>query len=196
MKIILIRHGLSIANEKNIIQGQTNFKLSKEGKEQVKKTALRFKKTKIDVIYSSDLGRAKETTKIIKKFHKSVHVCFSKLLRERNFGYLEGKEADKIPVSKFRNRRPKGGELNSDVKKRAKEFLRYLQKKYSDEKIMVVTHGGFIRMIYSILNKKTIKQSYIDMPSGFIKNTCIFEIESTTKKNLKIVRQNCIRHLG
>lgn len=195
MKIILIRHGQSVANEKNIIQGHTNFKLSKKGKKQAKKVALRFKKTKIDIIFSSDLGRAKETAKTIKKFHKKTPIYFSRLLRERNFGYLEGQNADKINISKFRNKRPKGGETPSDVRKRAKEFLKHLTKKHPDKTILVLTHGGIIRMIYSIVNKKSIKESYIEMPSGSVENTCVFEIELLSNKKFKIIKQNCIKHL-
>ncbi len=196
MKIILVRHGESIGNKKNIIQGQTDFKLSKKGREQAKKLALRFKKNKIDIIYSSDLNRAKETANIIRKFHKKTPIFFSELLRERNFGYLEGKIADKIDISEFRNKKPKGGETSLEVKKRARTFLNNLLKKYSNETILVVTHGGIIRMVYGIVNKKTIKQCYEKMPPGFLKNTCVFEIKTLPDGNLKLIRQNCIRHLN
>lgn len=199
MRIIFVRHGESIGNKKNIIQGHKNFGLSKKGKNQAQKLAERFKNTKIDIIYSSDLKRAVQTAKIVKKFHKKVvPIIYSKLLRERNFGCLEGNKADNVNLVYFRNRRPRGGETRSDIKKRVKKFLNYLLKKYSTETILVVTHGGVIRMLYGIINKKTIKECYEKMPFGFLKNTCVFEVKAFIRKRkrvFKIIKENCISHL-
>ena len=72
-KIILVRHGESIANAEGVSQGNKDewidTHLSKKGKEQADKVAQRLKNEKIDIIYSSDLKRAKETAEAINKFH-------------------------------------------------------------------------------------------------------------------------------
>ncbi len=84
-KIILVRHGESIANAKGISQGNRNkwmdTSLTKKGKEQAKKLAERLKEEKIEVIYSSDLKRAKETAEEINKFH-NLKIKFDKRLRD------------------------------------------------------------------------------------------------------------------
>jgi broad specificity phosphatase PhoE len=200
MRLIFVRHGESVGNKKNIIQGHKDFALTKKGREQAQMVAERFRNIKIDAIYSSDLKRASQTAKIIKKFHKKTPIFFSKLLRERNLGYLEGKRVDEVDFIKFRHRRPKGGETPSELKKRVEIFLNYLFKKYSTETILVVTHGGVIRMLYGIVNKKTIKECYDYMPSGFLANTCVFELEDyidkKKRKIFKTIRENCTRHLN
>ena len=48
MKLILIRHGLTLDNEKGIFQGQTHGELSEVGKKQSSKLAVRLKNEKID----------------------------------------------------------------------------------------------------------------------------------------------------
>ena len=85
MKIILVRHGQSLANEKSMSQGKKdeweNTSLTKKGKEQAEKVAKRLKNEYIGVIYSSDLKRAKETAEAINKFH-NVKIKLDKRLRD------------------------------------------------------------------------------------------------------------------
>ena len=72
MKLIITRHGETIENAKRICQGHLGGNLSKKGKLQAKKLAERLKNEKLDVIYSSDLKRTKDTTKEIKKYHRNI----------------------------------------------------------------------------------------------------------------------------
>ena len=60
-KIIIIRHGESLANAKRIYLGHTDWDLSEKGKEQARQVAEYLSDEKIDVIYSSDLIRAYNT---------------------------------------------------------------------------------------------------------------------------------------
>ena len=91
MRLILVRHGQSTANEQGICHGQTNHLLSEKGKAQVKKLALRLKNEKIDIIYSSDLKRAIQTTKAITKYHPHIKIIKDKRIREFKLGDWEGK---------------------------------------------------------------------------------------------------------
>lgn len=85
VNIFLVRHGESLANSKKISQGNRDrwedTSLTRKGKEQAKKVAERLMREKIDLIYSSDLKRAKETAEIINKFH-NVRIKFDKRLRD------------------------------------------------------------------------------------------------------------------
>ena len=80
MKLILVRHGETEGNVKQIIQGQTHGKLTKKGIKQAKLLARRLKNEKIDVVFSSDLQRAKNTTKQILNHHCKIPVFYDKLL--------------------------------------------------------------------------------------------------------------------
>ena len=71
MKLITVRHGKTKANEMGLSQGHLNTEvanLNEEGITQAKKVAKRLKNEKIDIIYSSDLKRAKNTAKEIAKY--------------------------------------------------------------------------------------------------------------------------------
>ncbi|MEK6903642.1 MAG: histidine phosphatase family protein [Nanoarchaeota archaeon] len=85
INIILVRHGESLANAQDISQGNndeySDTPLSKKGKEQAIKVAERLKKEPLDLIYSSDLKRAKETAEIINTFHH-VPITSDKRLRD------------------------------------------------------------------------------------------------------------------
>ena len=69
MRIIVIRHGETFQNAKHILMGQSHGVLSRKGIKQIHILALKLKNQKIDFIFSSDLRRAKDTTKEIARYH-------------------------------------------------------------------------------------------------------------------------------
>jgi len=81
MKLFITRHGETIENINNICQGHIEGQLSKEGINQAKKLANRFKDEQINAIYSSDLNRAVDTAKQILKFHPDLTLILDKRLR-------------------------------------------------------------------------------------------------------------------
>ncbi len=90
--IYAIRHGQTDWNKEGIIQGGgSNCPLNEEGLKQAKILAEKLKNFHITKIYSSDLLRAKQTTEEINKILK-VKVVYSPLLRETNYGEVEGKK--------------------------------------------------------------------------------------------------------
>ena len=72
-------------NEIGLIQGHSDSPLTAQGITQAKELAKKLKNVKFDLIFSSDLLRAKRTAEIIALEHK-LFVQTSKLLRERDFG--------------------------------------------------------------------------------------------------------------
>jgi alpha-ribazole phosphatase len=166
MKLILVRHGETDWNVRRIVQGHKGVLLNKKGIEQARKVALHLKKEKIDAIYSSDLKRARQTTVAIAKFHK-VPVIYSRLIRERKFGDMEGisieeyrKVREKSAVPKYLYRPLGGGENYIDIRKRVNNFLSMLRKKHGKQTVLVVSHGGLIRTIVAILTKKPFEDIY------------------------------------
>lgn len=66
--LYLMRHGKTLFNERNLLQGVCNSPLTEEGKEQARRTKREyFEKKAIDCprVYTSPEGRAVETTEII-----------------------------------------------------------------------------------------------------------------------------------
>ncbi|MBU0761320.1 MAG: histidine phosphatase family protein [Nanoarchaeota archaeon] len=163
MKLLIVRHAETPHNIKKILQGHSEIGLSKKGKAQAKKLTERLLKEKVDIIYCSDLIRARETIKPFLKLNK-IPVVYTKHLRERNLGIFEGKKLVKFlkwikeegysESSNFNFKIP-GGESFQDLKKRTSEFLKTLIKKEKGKNVLLVTHGGTkVALLLSLFNKK------------------------------------------
>jgi broad specificity phosphatase PhoE len=75
--------------------------------------------------------------------------------------------------------------------KRAEAFISGLRKKYTDESILIVSHGGFIGAFLTVLvHQDPHKYRDIKKPE----NTSVTEIE-LTKDSFKIISVGCKAHL-
>ena len=152
--IYLIRHGETDWNVERKIQGQTDIPLNKNGQKQAKDSSEEISKLKIDKIYSSDLSRAKETAEIINK-KVGAEITFDKRLREVNYGDFEGVQIDKFTDKDWEifNETPEKikGESRQQVYNRVKSFIDEIK---DDENVLVVTHGGSLRMMLYYANNK------------------------------------------
>ncbi len=186
MRIILARHGRTVANEKGVFESEILGELSKEGKEQVKKLALRLKNEKIDCIYSSPIRRAALTAKAVAKFHKTTKFVFDDDLKEGSITKdLEGKPYSAI--TDWHNP-PKGVESNEDVNKRAKKFIDKIYKEHKNDCVLLVGHNGINRSIIQVITGKKregIKQH----------NTGVSIFEMNEDKSQRIHCLNCTKHL-
>ncbi len=91
MQLFLVRHGESEWNAQHLFQGQHHSRLTVKGKQQAKRVAKWIaQRCQPDLLLSSDLRRAVETAQLIGKM---VHLKprYTKLMRERALGNLEGK---------------------------------------------------------------------------------------------------------
>jgi len=160
MKIILIRHGETKPNVVRTYSGWNNVSLNKKGKAQAKKVGKHLSDEKIDMIYSSDLKRAREFAKIA---FKRSPIKASADLREINFGAFEGLTHEEIMNSYPEQYRawlispekiaiPKGESL-CDLKKRVFNFFSRIKKADKYMTIAIVSHAGPIRSIIAHLNR-------------------------------------------
>ncbi len=173
-----MRHGETNANKKKLVQGQTNESLNKKGVLQIKNIIWKLKRDHISVILSSDLNRAKETSEIISK-NLGLKVEYFRLLREKNNGLFTGKPSklvswDKIPES-YEERRAPDGESLREVLSRVKKFLAIMKTRYNKERVLVISHGTFIKIIKGYLEGKDIQSS----------------IEETKIKNAEAYKLKC-----
>ena len=197
MKLVLVRHGETIENRKQIMQGQTPGHLTKKGVVQAKKLARRLSKEHFDIIYSSDLLRCKDTLKEIRKYHPRTPVRYVKELRERSFGIWEGRHHDVIDEHlkrrgiAWRDWKPSGGESSAQITNRVKRFYRKMLKKHQGWTVLWVTHGGVIyRMLYRILG-----ETHDENEKPQTMNTAVSIIELDTEGNHKVHLVNCVKHL-
>ena len=94
MKLYFVRHGKTEWNLEGRLQGaKGDSPLLEESIEQVRELGHYLSDTHFDLVFSSDLPRAKKTTELIIESQKSkVEVTYTKALREWNLGKLEGQK--------------------------------------------------------------------------------------------------------
>lgn len=189
MKLIIVRHGETDANRHRICQGQTHGSLNAEGIRQAQQVALRLKNEKIDVCFSSDLGRAIETAQEIVHYHPHLPIISDKRLRERYFGSFQGKVfpeklEDFVP--------PIETETAEEIIVRLHDFLNKVYRQYADKTVLVVSHGFTIRVLFSIfLNLETTDLETLDD----IRNTSVSVVEME-RDSYTISLHNDISHLS
>ena len=155
MKFYVVRHGQTNWNLAGKIQGKTDIELNQNGIEQANKLKEEIKKYKIDLIVSSPLKRAKRTAEIINE-SSQCKIVFDKALEERGFGIFEGKIRKEIQDEVLNSHvldnyylNTKYGEVEpiKETCERVWGLLNKLKENYQDKNILLVTHGGTIRVI-------------------------------------------------
>ena len=133
-------HGTTVDNEKEISSGWSDVELSELGVNQSKKLRETVKDRKFDVVFCSDLKRAKESANIV--FKGRVKVIKDGRLRECNYGDFNGKPSRIVePLQEENiNKSFPNGESYEDVKKRVQQFLNFLKEKYDGKSIAIVSH--------------------------------------------------------
>jgi probable phosphoglycerate mutase len=161
MKIIAIRHGEIALNSENKTTGWIDEDLSPTGQQQALALADSLS-ADFDTIIASPLLRTASTARAIAAKHP-CKIIFDPNLRERNFGSLNGKTWDEIETETGKDLRhldidlmnydyrPYGGESVAEVIARTKEFIRMAFEHADSGDVAAVTHGGIIKVLYSLL---------------------------------------------
>ncbi len=198
MQIFLIRHAQTEANKYNIVQGQSDTKITEIGYNQARITSNYLAKYIFSDIYSSPLGRTMETSKLIAEAAnynlKKIIICHD--LMEINLEPWYGKKVDELCNDEsisgyniYKNRpeqfMPLSGENFEDVQKRmVRVYNLILSANSDDSKIAIISHSVAIRTLLLYINNESIKKvwDYDINPSS------ITEIEYFNgKSNIKYI---------
>jgi len=172
-ELYILRHGETNFNIEERVQGQINKEsyLTKKGIIQAENRGKKFKSEGInfDKIYSSDLRRAKETTKILLPYvtKQNTTIEYYSDLRERGFGSLEGKTIQELNIKEHEipglfSIDQKGlledSESLSSIKKRNRRiYMKTIGAETaadSSKKILLVSHEWIISyFVNQILNE-------------------------------------------
>ena len=154
MKLVVLRHGETIQNEKRVVQGITDSELTERGIKEIEKLRPIIMKKKIDRIISSPLKRAYRTAEIISDGRLPINK--DDRLIERNWGLTEQIDIDKVDRvncwNYYLNTKENSIEPIQDFMKRIGEFLWDLKIKHDDETILIVAHSAVSRAIYYYVN--------------------------------------------
>ncbi len=155
-----VRHGESVGNLENRMQGLRDYPLSETGRAQAKALAVSWQGEGVtfDTVISSPLSRAHETAQIISDQLGIEEIQLESIWVERDMGMRSGLTIDEIkinhPYPEFRNPynvSEDGGESDWALYLRAGQALQHLLKN-PPGKYLVVTHGALLNMtLYAIL---------------------------------------------
>ena len=169
--LLLVRHGETDWNRTGRWQGHSNTPLNELGRQQARELAESL--GGVDVVYSSDLDRARETAEILAE-RLGADVQFDPRLRERSFGAWEGLTSAEIE-ERFgeAHRRWQAGEgAGADdaepfdaFGQRVNSFLADVLRRHPDETVLVIGHGGSIRVIHALAAGLDYVRDHRQIPS-------------------------------
>ncbi len=169
--LVLVRHGQSEWNLKNLFTGWKDPDLTELGVEEARAAGrvLKAKGISFDRGYSSNLARARNTLKIIlaEIGQADIPALGSDALNERDYGELTGLNKDEArrkwgdaQVRLWRRSydvRPPNGESLKDTVARALPFYceEILPRLLRGERLLVVAHGNSLRALLIVLEQLT-----------------------------------------
>ena len=143
--IILVRHGETVDNARQIMQGQTQGELNERGREQALQVAERLAAEALDAVVASDLHRAIQTAEIIAAPH-GLQVATTPLLRERDWGGFTGRYIPELKGEVW----PDDIESEEALLERARQFLIYITATYPGKRVVAVGHGIINKAILAV----------------------------------------------
>ena len=204
-RIYLIRHGETANANEVCFNGHYDIDLSSEGKKQSRLIANAFKELPISAVYSSDLKRAQIGAKYIADKHNLKYAPY-KELRELAFGNWEGlsiSEVHRNYPNKLNERlknielfHVEGGESFFQLRDRVIPKFEEIVSKHPSDSIVILCHGGVIRIILAHILKIPIKNLfYISQPYSSIniiqfyeESNPVVELMGGSYKNIDILK--------
>jgi probable phosphoglycerate mutase len=151
--IFLVRHGETVDNARQIMQGQTQGELNEVGRQQAQQVAERLSTEAIDAVVASDLRRAIQTAEVIAKSH-GLPVVTTPLLRERDWGSFTGRFIPDLRGETW----PDDIESEEALLKRAQEFLQKMTATYEGKRVVAVGHGIINKAILAVYASCSMKE--------------------------------------
>lgn len=153
MKLYVVRHGETIWNVENRVQGISDIPLTDKGRLDATLQKDFVKSLDIDVVISSPLDRAIETAKILTDYKFPINT--DDRIKERDWGMNEGADIDSVDRidcwDVILNTRVQNIESIQDFMYRVSSFLEDIKVRYKDKKVLLVTHSAVIRVIHYLL---------------------------------------------
>ena len=181
----VMRHGEAESNIGRYIscsKQETPCHLTDKGKIDVEKTATNLEKP--DIIFASPLVRTRETAEIVarKIGFTADQIIYDDRLIEYQFGVYDGR-----PLSEYQavfpstprlfTHGPEGGETENDVRVRIGDFLYGLDQKYSDKKILIISHGDPLWMALTVARGATIHEAMVILENDYVKKAECRELD-------------------
>lgn len=143
--LYLMRHGETLFNTQEKMQGWCDSPLTEKGKAQARKAREEFFADKeIDFAYCSSLERAVDTLELV----TDLPYQRIKGLKELNFGRQEGQPINLQPKDKRTFYKEFGGETIEEALERIYAALVEIMEKEDHDRVLCVSHGGILKAFY------------------------------------------------
>lgn len=172
--LVLVRHGQSDWNLKNLFTGWRDPDLTPLGIEEAEAGGKALAETgiKFDIAFTSDLKRAQNTLKIVldKLGQSGLETIRNQALNERDYGDLSGLNKDDARAKwgeeqvhiwrRSYDVPPPGGESLRDTGARVWPYYltEILPRVLKGEKVLVAAHGNSLRSLIMVLDRLTKEQ--------------------------------------
>ena len=168
LNIYFVRHGETLWNKEERIQGELDSPLTIKGIEDIQKLAGNLSGVEFDEVYSSELGRAYETASILSDGRHRIKRL--KEFNEKNFGDWQGMEIKEIyrkypmqaefyfnDIENYNNK-----EINAESLEHAlKRFVlgvRKIVKSLRTGNVLVVSHGTILKLFFNYIDNKDVNE--------------------------------------
>jgi 2,3-bisphosphoglycerate-dependent phosphoglycerate mutase len=168
--LVLVRHGQSEWNLKNLFTGWRDVDLTEQGVQEAREAGRKLKARgiKFDIAFTSALKRAQRTLDLmLEELNQQVPIIRDQALNERDYGDLVGLNKDDArkkwgeeQVLKWRRSydiAPPGGESLKDTLARALPYYvtEILPRVMRGQRVLVAAHGNSLRALVMVLDKHT-----------------------------------------
>lgn len=174
-RLILIRHGQPLQHTGKILLGQEDIGLSEKGKEEARLAGEKLYSVhfKNEILYTSDLSRARETAECIQEVYqhknnllkegKPLVVIEKNCLREMHLGDWDGRLIEEIKQAYPEEFEKRGKQLLTykrglesenfyDLQYRVLKGFGKIIKSHKGKDLALVAHGGVIQVILAELD--------------------------------------------
>ena len=149
--LYLTRHGETVDNARQLMQGQTQGQLNDVGIGQARQLRERLADTHFDAYVASDLKRAIDTARILAGPEQPIDT--TPLLRERDWGSFTGRYIPDLKGGVW----PDDIETLDDLLARAGRFLYYVRTRYEGKIVLAVGHGIVNKAIQAVYYGKQMR---------------------------------------
>lgn len=178
--LVIVRHGQSEWNLKNLFTGWSDVELTPTGEHEAEYAGIVLRPYHFDLAYTSVLKRAIHTLNIILDEMKlTIPIIQNKALNERNYGDLQGLNKAEVG-NKYGAQQliawrrsytevPPGGESLENTYQRV---IPYYQQEiepnlHAGKNVLIVAHGNSLRALMMFLEKITPEDiAHVDLATG------------------------------
>ena len=175
-RYFLLRHGKTIhqAEKKDIIYNYPDDNpacvLLEQGIKEVQLAGEILKGKNIDLIFSSDILRTRQTVKIVAELinYDIEKIVYDKRLRDINWGIFGGKSKEKAwayydndMMKKFEQGVPQG-ESWDQCKKRMAEVLKEIENNFENKNVLIVSHGDPLWLLEGYMRGKNNEELILE----------------------------------